>query len=307
MSTLPSLSAAALDARPVLDRISVVIPTLGRSILEACLAELGSGDAWPARVIVVDQGADDRARGWLDALDSAGLRAEYVRSDQRGRAAGVNRGLERVRTPLVAVTDDDCLVDPDWLGNMVARLDRHEGAIISGRVEAAGEEEVVAVVPSRTPAVYRRPRLRFDPMSGGNMGVSMDVVRRVGPFDEDTRLQSAEDCDWSYRALRKGIPIIYAPEVSVRHWGWRRVEEREQQYRAYARSHGGFYGKYLRRGDGFIALRASLHLMRASRRWLRGILRGDREQAVRGRAYLAGLFPGILDGLRRSSGKTSGC
>jgi GT2 family glycosyltransferase len=305
MSTLPSLTAAALDPRPVLDRISVVIPTLGRPILEACLAEMGAGDSWPARIIVVDQGASERVRGWLDSADSAGLRTEYVASDQHGRAAGVNRGLERVRTPLVAVTDDDCLVERDWLRRMVASLDEHAGGIVSGRVEAAGEEEVVAVVPSLKPAVYDRPGLRFDPMSGGNMGVAMEIVHRVGPFDEDSSLRTAEDCDWSYRALRLGVPIVYAPEVCVRHWGWRGEDQRERQYRSYARSHGGFYGKYLRRGDGFIALRAGLHLMRASRRWVRGTLTGDREQALRGRAYLTGLFPGIVDGLRRPGGKTT--
>ena len=68
------------------------------------------------------------------------------------------------------------------------------------------------------------------------MGTSKHVVERVGPFDEDPSVRLAEDCDWSYRALRAGVPIVYAPQVAVLHYGWRGEAERSDQYRAYARS-----------------------------------------------------------------------
>ncbi len=172
-------------------------------------------------------------------------------------------------------------------------------SVVSGRVEPLGDEDNVAVVTSRVARTYRRPRLTFDLMSGGNMGTSMDVIRRVGLYDEDPRLRLAEDCEWSYRALRASVPLSYAPEVSLRHYGWRDAGERVEQYRAYARSHGGFYGKYIRRGDLFIALRASLHLLRCLKRWIAGTFTGNREDALRGKAYLLSLLPGIRNGMRR--------
>ncbi len=131
------------------------------------------------------------------------------------------------------------------------------------------------------------------------MGTSIAVIDRVGPLDEHPTLRTAEDTEWAYRALRAGVPIVYAPDVCVRHYGWRDASERQLQYLSYARSHGGFYGKYLRRGDGFIALRAAIHHLRAFRRWVRGSLTGDRESAVHGKAYLTGLLPGIVAGIRR--------
>ena len=63
------------------------------------------------------------------------------------------------------------------------------------------------------------------------------------------------------------------PEIVVTHLGWRDEQQREAQYASYARSQGGFYGKYLRQGDLFIALRAAVHLLRAVRRWVMGALR----------------------------------
>jgi GT2 family glycosyltransferase len=295
-----ALDTTDIKPRPVLADITVVIPTLGREILEESLWWIVAGSAWPGGVVVVDQGSNQQVAAWIEALRSIGINAEYVSSTQRGRAAGINRGLERVKTRFVAITDDDCFVSTDWLKNMRACLLDNPEAIITGRVEPVGDEEVLVVVTSLKPAIYRRPRLQFDALSGGNIGTSMAVIERVGLFDEDSCLRTAEDGEWSYRALRSGVPIIYAPEVSVRHYGWRDKSQRADQYKDYARSHGGFYGKYLRKGDWFIAMRVIIHHLRALRRWLHGIMTADQELALYARAYLTGLLPGIIAGMRRS-------
>ena len=85
------------------------------------------------------------------------------------------------------------------------------------------------------------------------------------------------------------------------HGGAEAESERGEQYRTYARSQGGFYGKYLARGDAFIAARIAAHLLRALRRWYRGRRRGDAEQAMIGRAYATHLLPGVWAGLRSAA------
>ena len=297
---LEKLDSGHIQPRPVLEDITVVIPTLGRALLETSLQRIAQGSTWPGKIIVVDQSASPTVAGWLLRLRALGIETEHVPSSQRGRAAGVNRGLETVTTHFVAITDDDCFVEPNWLENMAIKLRENPAAIISGRVESAGDEPVLVVVDSLKPAVQRRPRFRSDSMCGGNMGAAMDVIKRIGLFDEDPCLRTAEDCEYSYRALRSGIPIIYAPDVAVRHFGWRAESERAIQYRNYARSHAGFFGKYLRRGDWFIAVRTLIHLVRSIRRWARGTLSSNKDLALNGRAYVTELFPGILAGWRSS-------
>jgi GT2 family glycosyltransferase len=293
-----SPAEAQVSPRTILKDITLVIPTLGRAILGECLYWIVVGSNWPGGVIVVDQGSNQRVAAWVGQLQAQGIRAEHVLSSQRGRAAGLNRGLERVQTRFVAVTDDDCFVTVDWLRNMIARLHDHPRAVVSGRVTSVGDEEVTMTVNSSKPSVYRRPRLKFDTMSGGNMGTSMAVIERVGFFDEDSCLATAEDTEWIYRAFRAGVYLVYAPEVSVAHYGWRDATQQAAQYRTYARSHGGFYGKYLRKGDWFISIRVVIHHLRAFRRWMRGVITGNRESVLMGRAYLTGLFPGIIAGMR---------
>jgi GT2 family glycosyltransferase len=292
-------SVVAVEPRPVLKDITVVIPTVGREILEDCLHRMVAGSTWPAKIIVVDQSSSLAIASWIARLRSYGIDAEHVPSSQRGRAAAVNRGIERVQSRFVAVTDDDCFVKPDWLEKMATKLRENAAAIISGRVESAGDEPVLIVVNSLKSTVQRRPSVKHDSMCGGNMGVAIDVVQVVGLLDEDPCLRTAEDAEWSYRALKTGVPIIYAPDVVVQHFGWRDKNQRLIQYKDYARSHGGFYGKYLRHGDWFIAFRVAVHYLRAFRRWVKGLVTGDRELASCGRAYVIGLLPGIIAGTRR--------
>lgn len=283
----------------VLGRMTVVVPTLGRPLLRGCLASIVEGDAWPARLVVVDQGTSPDSDRWLAEVAAAGLAVDHVRSTQRGTAAGTNRGLERVTTDLVAITHDDCLVEPGWLARMADRIERHPDAVVTGRVAPEGDEPVPSTRTTTTERVYERPDLRGDPLFPANMGMTTDVARFVGPFDEDLRLRFAEDGEWCYRALSKGVPLVYAPEVRVRHVAWRDATQRAATYRGYARSQGAFYGKYLRARDPFIARRAAFDLARGPWMWVRGRATGDSELRALGRAYVRDLLPGLVTGLRR--------
>jgi GT2 family glycosyltransferase len=291
---------SSIDPRPVLADLSVVIPTLGRPILETCLSHLVDGSRWPAAVIVVDQGRVAAVAEMVAGLEQIGLGAEYVPSMQRGRSAGLNRGLERVRTRFVAITDDDCFVAADWLERMAGCLRSEPDAIVTGRVELAGNEEApFSVVSSLDAKRYTRPGLKVHPFIGGNAGMAMATVGKIGAFDEDPCLASAEDSDYGHRALRLGVPIVYRPEVLLHHYHWRDQGERATRYAEYARSQGGFYGTHLRHGDPLVALQAARALVRSPLRWLRGILKRDPELIENGRASTANLLPGILAGLRR--------
>jgi GT2 family glycosyltransferase len=301
MTDSQTLGHGALEhpaAKPVLADISVAIPTLGRPILRQSIAAIHDGDAWPAAVIVVHQGDDPEVDGWLEEYRRAGLVVRYVRSSERGRARGVNRGLEAATTTYVAITDDDCLAAPDWVRRMAEEIRETPHMIITGRVDAVGDELPVAVNTTADPWVRERPVITHDVLCGGNMVIARATLAKTGYFDEDPRVATAEDCEFSYRALSAGVPIRYVPTAAVSHVGWRAIDDRRAQYRSYARSHGGFYGKYLRELDWFIAVRVGIHHYKAIRRWILGTITRDADQAASGYAYLTGLTPGILRGMR---------
>jgi GT2 family glycosyltransferase len=283
--------------RPVISDLSVVIPTVGRDLLEGCLRSIAEGSHWPAALIVVDQGSSPAVASWVGHLQAAGLTAEHLPSTQTGIAAATNRGLERVRTRSVAVTHDDCRVAGDWLATMAARLASSGTVVLTGRVEPEGDGAISAIKTSPTPVTYTRPLLDGDVLFPPNMGFAMRVPERIGYFDEHPSLRYAgEDNDWAYRVLRAGVPIVYDPTVVVRHVAWQR--DIGPIYRRYARGQGAFYGKFLRRGDPFIARRAARDLLRGPWLLVRGLATRNHDLTAMGRGEVAGILPGILAGMR---------
>ena len=289
-----------MSAQKVEKDLTVIIPTLGRPILRRGLEALAAGTARPAQVIVVDQGQRAEIRTITKEFDGLGMPVRYIPSDGKGRSAGINVGIRAAQTEYVAITDDDCLAASDWVSALTVQLGANPGSIVAGRVGAGEVMVVLSVAKGTEPVVQRRPALRFDRLSGGNMAMPRAVTESIGLFEEDPRMRTAEDAEFAYRALRAGIAIVYAPVVVVKHLGWRDEEQREDQYRSYARSQGGFYGMYLHRGDYFMLLRLAVHLSRAFRRWVLASMTGRTEQARMARAYLTGLLPGVVNGFRGS-------
>jgi GT2 family glycosyltransferase len=289
-------------SRQVRGDISVVIPTIGREALDGCVQSILEGSALPGELIVIDQGSSPNVTDWLTRAESSGVRTQYVRSTQRGAAAARNRGIERVTTRFVAVTDDDCRVAADWLERMTARLLVHPDALITGRVQkgtaSRNDGYAPSLITTEAETIYRRPLLRRDPLSSGNMGFTVAVVDRFGLMNEDPRLRFAEDAEWSYRALRAGVPIVYAPEVVVHHLAWRDLPSLAQAYASYAFSQGAFYGQYIRRRDWFVAARAARDLLCGPWWMMRGAISRNGELTLVGRAYVTRLGAGLIAGLR---------
>lgn len=290
-----------MDERPVATDVSVVIPTMARASLEDCLGSIADGTAWPAEVIVVDQGAASLVEQWIDRLARRGLALTHIRSNESGIAAATNRGLERVRTPFVATTHDDCRVRADWMERLSVRVREIGDGILTGRVEPRGQGLVLTVITQGFPAVYSEPLIDRDVLFPPNMAFPIRLVDRIGSFDEHPSLRFAgEDNEWAYRAMRANFPIVYDPEVVVDHIAWQDLDRRTSLYRRYARGQGSFYGKHLRRRDAFILRRTLRDLARAPWLVLRGAVSRNDDLLAMGLGEITGLPAGLLAGLRNA-------
>ncbi len=293
------LNTTEIEIKPIIRDVSILIPTLGRDTLEKCLLSLACADSWPECIIVIDQGDNSAVGIWRDTLRNAGMKIVYLKLSIKGIARAMNLGIDHVLTTFINVTHDDCVVATDWLTNMNEQLEKNPDTIISGRVEPGSEGVVLSVNTRRRPVIYNHPLLTEDILYPCNMGFSVKTYKQIGPFDESPLFTSAaEDNDWAYRALRNGIQIIYAPEVTVFHADWRDEETLISAYKVYAQAQGAFYGKYLRNGDLFMALRAGLNLISAPWKWMCGIIEGNDNKIIRGRAFTLYLLSGIINGLK---------
>ena len=117
--------------------ISVVISTHNRAallpqVVDAIFAQRG---APPFEVIIVDNASTDGTAALLEGLSARHPELRAAREPRRGVSHGRNLGIALARGPIVAFTDDDVRVSPDWLATMTRRLAEHpEADWIGGRV-----------------------------------------------------------------------------------------------------------------------------------------------------------------------------
>jgi GT2 family glycosyltransferase len=214
--TEPAESSIAAVSQPL---VSVVVPTHNRPArLARLLASLRS-QSLPAdefEVVVVDDGSDPPADAAITELESgSGPNITIVRhSLPRGAGAARNTGWRRVRAPLVAFTDDDCVAAPDWLRAGLAATAANPGAIVQGRTEPDPGDRAGGAMLSRTVRIERLgPQYETC-----NIFYPRELLETLGGFDEQFGLRpGGEDTDLAWRAIAAGREPVFAPDALVLH------------------------------------------------------------------------------------------
>lgn len=118
--------------------VSVVVSTFNRAeLLPAAIDRLVSQRTRiPYEVILVDNNSTDGTRAIIE--EAARTHAHLVRAafePLQGVSNGRNKGIELSRAPVVAFTDDDVLVTPDWVEGIACAMREHpQAACVGGRV-----------------------------------------------------------------------------------------------------------------------------------------------------------------------------
>lgn len=109
--------------------VSIVMPTFNRARLigesiESALRQ----SLQPYEIIVVDDGSSD---GTMDVVQRFGARVTYLRQENAGKSAALNRGIAAARGDWLLVLDDDDLLPPDALQAHAAALEASPQAAFS--------------------------------------------------------------------------------------------------------------------------------------------------------------------------------
>ncbi|MBI5504797.1 MAG: glycosyltransferase family 2 protein [Deltaproteobacteria bacterium] len=210
---------------------AVVVAYRGEDCIDACLRAL-LATRYPALdVLVVDNGGGD-----LAAAVAAGYgdRVSVLTLDRNhGFAGGANRGIAAVAgsADIVALVNQDCVVDPDWLAPMATQLLsdptigvvgarlldsdgvtlQHAGGVVAanGLTSHLGRGDVAAGAFAETSDV--------EYVCGALIALRVDTWRRLGPFDEGYFPAYFEEVDFCVRLRAAAMRVVYVPASRARH------------------------------------------------------------------------------------------
>lgn len=221
---------------------TVVVATRNRpeQLLE-CLASILGGTAPVERLIVVDNAPSDNRTAELMAIRmKQDTRLLYVREDRPGLAHAHNAALPHVTTEIVAFTDDDVLVERQWLEKLGRTFAEDEQAVCVTGLILPRELETLPQQWVEGNATYDKglERRVFDGQSaseehpllpyasgacgsGANMAFRTSYLLDAGGFESalgtGTVAMGGDDLAAFYDVVAAGRRLVYEPAAMVLH------------------------------------------------------------------------------------------
>lgn len=216
--------------------ITVVVCTYNRCrSLPTALESIADQKLPPSldwEVIVVDNNSGDQTRAVIeDFCRKYPGCFRYVFEPLQGLSRARNAGIKAARGEVIAFTDDDVTVDPNWLQNLTASLRQGEWSGAGGRVLPERSFSLPSWI-SRNGRYDLAPLALFDigekeseleePPFGANMAYRKSMFEKYGTFRTDlgrsgNSLLSNEDTEFGGRLMAAGERLHFEPSAIVYH------------------------------------------------------------------------------------------
>lgn len=200
-------------------RVSVLICTYNRAKLleQALVALIDQTTEKPAEIVIVNGGSDEANQVVTRFIGKYGIELKLIQTENINLANSRNIGLAECTGDIVAMTDDDAEVFPDWITQIkYIHAEHPESGGIGGRVIGAQSEanflsrlSDIVTFPLPTEPTYLRT------VPGVNVSYKRAVLDEVGL--QDITLFRGEDVDFNWRIKQLGYEIYFHPAIQVVH------------------------------------------------------------------------------------------
>ena len=216
-------------AQPSTPLSTIIIPTLNNlALTKNCLRSIRENTKATYRIIVVDNGSTDGTRNWLKSQHDI---LHILNISNLGFGPAVNQGIFCADTPSVVILNNDTMVSPNWLTNMLAHFNADPTRGIVGPMSnfVSGPQLIADTNLGSLESVNQFSANLFDTQHGNAQDIQRlvffcalikkDVIDKIGGLDERFILGNFEDDDFCRRASLAGFKCAMALDTFIYHHG----------------------------------------------------------------------------------------
>ena len=213
---------------------SVIICTYNRSkSLSATLSSLNSQnlpDNFKWEVLVVDNNSTDNTKEVVDKfIEGSKLNLRYVKESKQGLSYARNKGIMGSKGKYVAFTDDDAIVDKQWIGGLYETFRRYGCDCVGGRIYLKPVKKLPRWLKKELWGFLGfldygdvAFEIRDERLFGGNIAFSREILNKSGFFNTGYGRTGSipiggEEAELLNRILEMGVKAYYCPDAKVYH------------------------------------------------------------------------------------------
>lgn len=210
----------AFHKNPENPQISVVIPAFNEErFIERTLISLMNQDFKDFELIVVDNNSRDQTGQIAERFG-----ARVVFEPKEGVGYSRQAGFMAAKAPIIATTDADTVVPPNWLSKILGEFNNDPELVAFGGFHSLYNGPFLARFAVRylifIPWIFDRIFSGGWTLSGANLAVRKEAFLKIGGFN--TKLKLSEDADLSQRLRSVGkvrLDMGFRVETSGRRYG----------------------------------------------------------------------------------------
>jgi glycosyltransferase involved in cell wall biosynthesis len=200
-----------------MNKVSLIITTLNEEkTIVSLLKSIRDQTLLPDEVIIVDGGSVDITVSLVDDY----IKKSFIKKGNR--SVGRNFAISKARNNWIAITDAGCILDKNWLKELVDKQKNSNAEVVAGYYKAAAESVnkkpltsfEKAVVPYVLVMPNKVDKDNFLPATRSVL-ISKKAWEKVGRFDES--LSDNEDYAFAKKLESERVKIAFAQKAVV---GW---------------------------------------------------------------------------------------
>lgn len=205
-------------------KFSIIVPTYNREkLLIKCLDSLIK-QRFPKKsyeIIVVNDGSTDNTEHVIKTLKKENSNIKYFTINHSGQGAARNIGLREAKGRFIAFTDDDCVVEKNWLKKIENRFEKTDADAVGGSIINPTNKYVAwaQYILNFSSWFPERKKGYVKDIPTANISYKKASIKNH-LFPEYLGMGVYEDSVYNFKLHKDGKKILFCPEMKAKHHTW---------------------------------------------------------------------------------------